>query len=76
MGHVIMKDYQGEVEALHKTCRDAFEGHSNQVVLHALGCLLFDSTDPAWFEEELSRAERIDRILALMRDMLNKMQGL
>jgi hypothetical protein len=34
------------------------------------------STDPAWFEEELSRAERIDRILALMRDMLNKMQGL
>ena len=65
--------YNAEVGALVQGCRDLFDGHSNQVVLHALAGLLTDALDTDFFEERFSLPDRIEKIMSLMTALVTKL---
>jgi hypothetical protein len=77
-GNIIMTNndgnpYNAEVGAVVQGCRDVFAGHSNQVVLHALAGLLTDALDRGFFEGEFSLQERIEKIMALMTELVTRL---
>jgi hypothetical protein len=45
-------------------------GHPNDRVLHAIGMLLYDASDPMFFENGLKTEERIEQLMACMRSIV------
>ena len=67
--------YQADIESLHLALQNTCAGFENATVLHAFALLLIDCSHQEFFEEELSRDERINSVFAVLRSLIAAMHG-